>query len=130
MHLTTIARRFVAIAALSLLSACGGGSDDGVSDGGSDGSNPPNNDITSSQITGVMVSGVTAFGVTITWTTDESTTSQVQYGTMPSYGQDTPEDTALSTAHSVQLSGLSPNTQYHFRAHSRDAAERRRRAPA
>lgn len=60
---------------------------------------------------------------TITWTTDEPATSQVEYGLTASYGTLTTLDASLKTTHSVSLSGLSPNTTYHFRVISADANE-------
>jgi len=57
----------------------------------------------------------TTTGTTITWTTDQASTSQVQYGTTNAYGSSTTEDTATNTSHSVTLTGLSANTPYHYR---------------
>ncbi|MEK7510814.1 MAG: peptidoglycan-binding protein [Patescibacteria group bacterium] len=59
---------------------------------------------------------------TITWTTDETSDSQVEYGATSSYGATTTLDTTLTTSHSVSLTSLSPSTVYHFRVLSRDAA--------
>lgn len=59
---------------------------------------------------------------TISWTTDESADSQVEYGTSASYGATTTLDTSLTTSHSVPLSGLTASTLYHYRILSRDAA--------
>jgi len=60
--------------------------------------------------------------VTIFWTTDEPTTSQIQYGTTPSYGQSTTLDNNLVLNHQVAISGLSPNTSYHYQFQSSDAS--------
>ncbi|MDQ1466492.1 MAG: hypothetical protein QOH10_907, partial [Actinomycetota bacterium] len=51
---------------------------------------------------------------TIAWSTDRASTSQVQYGTAPSYGSTTTLDGSNVTAHSQTLVGLTPSTTYHF----------------
>ena len=61
-------------------------------------------------------------GAIITWTTNASSDSQVEYGTTTAYGQSTPVDSTLTTSHQVSVSGLSQGTQYHFRVKSHDAA--------
>src|SRR4030095_9168528 len=53
-------------------------------------------------------------GATITWTTDEASTSQVEYGLTTSYGSTTVLAPALVTRHSVTISGLTSNTLYHY----------------
>lgn len=58
---------------------------------------------------------------TITWTTDEESDSQVEYGTSILYGDTTIIDTNLVTSHSVPLSGLTSSTVYHYRVISKDA---------
>jgi hypothetical protein len=65
---------------------------------------------------------VTGSTVTIGWTTNEPSTTQVEYGTTRTYGAAAPLDTTLVTSHSQVLTGLTPNTWYYFRASSRDAA--------
>ena len=61
-------------------------------------------------------------GATITWTTDEASTSQVDYGLTTAYGSTTALDSAQVTSHTVTLSGLTSNTLYHYRVRSRDAS--------
>ncbi len=68
------------------------------------------------QISNVQVSGITATSATVTWTTNAPATSQVRYGTTPSYGNATPVSEVPVTSHSVTISGLSPNTDYHCQA--------------
>src|SRR4030095_2988445 len=58
-------------------------------------------------------------GATITWTTDEASTSQVEYGLTTAYGSTTTLDSALVTSHSVTLSGLTQGTLYQHRVRSR-----------
>ncbi|HYR83881.1 MAG TPA: LamG-like jellyroll fold domain-containing protein [Terriglobia bacterium] len=69
---------------------------------------------------GITTSNITPSGATISWTTNEKADSQVDYGTTSSYGQSTTLNPSLSTAHSVNLSGLSSSTTYHFTVKSRD----------
>src|SRR5262245_46190435 len=54
-------------------------------------------------------------GAIITWTTNATSDSQVEYGTTTAYGQSTPVDPTLTTSHQVSVSGLNQATQYHFR---------------
>jgi hypothetical protein len=79
-------------------------------------------DTTAPLITAVTSSNVGATTATITWTTDEPATSQVEYGLTTDYGQTSPLDASLVTSHNVLLTGLAPETMYHFRALSADAA--------
>lgn len=65
---------------------------------------------------------ISATGALITWTTNENSDSQVEYGTTTSYGSSTTLDTSLVLSHSQSLSGLSASTTYHYRVKSRDAA--------
>src|SRR5207247_6531656 len=61
-------------------------------------------------------------GATIAWTTDVTSTSQVEYGTTTSYGTLTTLNSSLVTSHSVALTGLSAGTLYHYRVHSKNAS--------
>ena len=72
-------------------------------------------------ISNVQSSAVTNSSATITWSTDQASTSQVDYGTTTAYGSSTTLDPSLVTSHTVQLSGLSPGTTYHYRVDSTDA---------
>jgi lysophospholipase L1-like esterase/peptidoglycan hydrolase-like protein with peptidoglycan-binding domain len=58
---------------------------------------------------------------TITWTTDESATSKVVYGSTSSYGSASTSASTV-TSHSIGLTGLSSNTTYHYAVVSTDAA--------
>ncbi len=58
--------------------------------------------------------------VLITWTTDEPSTGQVEYGKSVDYGFVLSTSEALTTTHSVTLNGLEPNTTYHYRVRSKD----------
>lgn len=67
-------------------------------------------------ISNVQAGSITNTSATITWTTNTASSSQVQYGLTTGYGSSSPLDSNQVTSHSVSLSGLSPNTLYHYRA--------------
>ena len=69
----------------------------------------------------VSAGSITTSGATITWTTDKSADSQVDYGTTTSYGSSTTLNTTPVTSHSQALTGLSNGTLYHYRVKSRDS---------
>jgi len=79
-------------------------------------------DATPPVISSVAAINITATSATATWSTDEISTSQVEYGLTGSYGSQTTLDATLLTSHSVNLTGLTSNTLYHFRVKSKDAA--------
>ena len=81
---------------------------------------PP--DTTPPVISQVSASSTTVNSATITWTTNEASDTQVDYGTTSSYGLATTLDSVKVTSHSVTISSLTPNTTYHFRVKSADAA--------
>ena len=80
-----------------------------------------NTDPTPLVISDVGVSNVTSSSATITWTTNEVSYSQVEYGKTPAYDSMTLLGTSLVTDHSQTLSGLRKHTWYHYRVLSRDA---------
>ena len=67
-------------------------------------------------ISAVSATNITSSGVTITWTTDQTASSQVAYGTTSSYGSLSSLNPALSTAHSVSITGLTAGTTYNYGA--------------
>jgi len=73
-------------------------------------------------ITSVAVSNISASGATVTWTTNESSDSQVSYGTTVAYGSTTTLNGTLVTSHSVVLTGLSSSTLYNIAVRSKDAS--------
>jgi subtilisin-like proprotein convertase family protein len=79
-------------------------------------------DTTPPTISAVAASSITTTSAVITWTTNEASDTQVQYGTTTSYGATTPLDANLVTSHRVTLTGLSRNTTYNYRVRSMDAA--------
>ncbi|MBI4057649.1 MAG: right-handed parallel beta-helix repeat-containing protein, partial [Elusimicrobia bacterium] len=79
------------------------------------------NDTTPPVISNVQATNIGSSQATITWTTNESADSQVEYGLSASYGNSTTLNPTLVTSHSQTLSGLSAETLYHFRVKSKDA---------
>jgi len=60
--------------------------------------------------------------ILINWVTDESATSQIEYGKTTTYANTTPLNATLVLNHSLTLIGLTPDATYHFRIKSLDAA--------
>ncbi|HET6464250.1 MAG TPA: fibronectin type III domain-containing protein, partial [Nitrospiria bacterium] len=79
-------------------------------------------DTTPPVITGIASGSITSSGATISWTTNEASDTQVQYGTTTAYGSSTAINSTKVTSHSQALSGLQSATLYHYRVLSRDAA--------
>jgi hypothetical protein len=81
-------------------------------------------DTTPPAIGAVQATSITTTSATVSWTTNEAADRQVEYGPTTAYGTVAPATpgTPLSTSHSVPLSGLTPNTLYHYRVKSKDAA--------
>jgi hypothetical protein len=72
-------------------------------------------------ISNVLAGSLTANSATITWTTDQSSSSQVEYGTATAYGNLSTVDANVVTAHSQVIKGLVDSTLYHYRVHSTNA---------
>jgi len=81
---------------------------------------PP--DTTPPVISGIAASNVTNIGATIAWTTNEASSSQVEYGTTTAYGSSTTLNSTLVTGHSMSLASLTASTTYHYRVRSTDGA--------
>lgn len=77
-------------------------------------------DTTKPVISGVSATpGVT--NATVTWTTNEASSSTVEYGESGRYGKSAAgEDDTIK--HSVVIAGLTEGTQYHYRVKSADAS--------
>ena len=84
-------------------------------------------DTTPPAITSVASSG-SGTTATVTWTTNESSTSSVAYGTTTALGSTATG--AAGTAHSVTLTGLTVNTRYYFRVTSADPSANTATSPA
>jgi hypothetical protein len=71
-----------------------------------------------------VISGVSASATnaqaTMVWTTDQASTSQVEYGLNTSYGTLSTLDISLVTSHSETITGLAPGQTYHYRVHSQN----------
>ncbi len=73
-------------------------------------------------ITNVLASSITSTSATVTWTTDQPTTSSVNYGATSSYGTSPGLQTQLVTSHSVTVTGLTPGTTYNYAVVSANSA--------
>ncbi|MBU0952948.1 MAG: fibronectin type III domain-containing protein [Nanoarchaeota archaeon] len=71
-------------------------------------------------ISNVKATPTSGSKATITWTTNEPADTQVFYGLTTAYGSQSPYAPTLVTSHSVSLTGLQPNTLYHFKVRSAD----------
>ena len=58
----------------------------------------------------------------VTWTTDELSSSRVDYGTNPGSLTSSATSPGMTTSHSVTLAGLAAATTYHYRVTSIDAS--------
>jgi len=65
---------------------------------------------------------ITSTSAIISWYTFVPADSQVEFGTDSSYGQSTPVDSNETMDHRVALTGLSPNTEYHYRVKSKTSS--------
>ena len=65
-------------------------------------------------IADVNVTNVTSTGAIINWTTDQPSTAMADYGTTSGYSSSTQVLPAPTMDHAVTLTGLTPNTTYHF----------------
>jgi Bacterial Ig domain/Purple acid Phosphatase, N-terminal domain len=82
---------------------------------------PPSSTSTLS-ISSVSAPLVASSAATITWATNQSSDSQVEYGLTSSYGTSTLVNSSMVTSHSQGVAGLAANTQYHYRVKSKDSA--------
>lgn len=81
----------------------------------------PAGDTTAPTITDVKSSNLGKTSAAITWTTNEDSSSFVDYGKTTSYGSSAGQaDTTKN--HEASLSSLENKTTYHFRSRSKDAA--------
>ena len=73
-------------------------------------------------ISDVTVAEISVTWATVTWQTNRASDSQIIYGETIFYGQETGIDPAQVTDHSVTITGLDPDTSYHFRVRSEDGS--------
>ncbi len=71
-------------------------------------------------ISNIRAEGITATKAVIKWDTNNPGNSQVEYGFNSSYGNQKPSNGTLVTSHSVDLTGLSADTTYHYRVTSKN----------
>jgi hypothetical protein len=83
--------------------------------------NPPP-DTTPPVISNVQVTSVDDSTAVVTWTTDETSDSVVQYGTTSGSYPLSRNNTNLVTSHSITLTGLTENTIHYFRVGSTDGS--------
>jgi predicted MarR family transcription regulator len=79
-------------------------------------------DTTAPVISAVLASAITTSSATISWTTNEPSDTQIEYGTTVAYGNFSALFPGLVGLHSQDLGFLSPSTVYQYRVLSRDAA--------
>jgi parallel beta-helix repeat protein len=72
-------------------------------------------------ISGPTIISLSATGATIVWETNELSDSEVEYGLTTIYDTIVVNST-YDTNHNISLTGLEPNTQYHYRVISKDHA--------
>jgi len=81
----------------------------------------PNPIITAPVIFHLRIDSISARSAVVSWKTDRSANSQLEYGLDENYGMTTAVDSQLVSHHSVKLSGLQASTTYHVRAKSEAA---------
>ncbi|MDQ1492868.1 MAG: hypothetical protein QOJ23_5382, partial [Actinomycetota bacterium] len=69
----------------------------------------------------ILATGRTSSSAQVTWNTSVPSTGSVDYGINLGNGLSTAVDPNLLTSHSATLSGLRPETKYHYRVVSTDA---------
>ena len=78
-------------------------------------------DATAPVITNIVVSSIIGSGAIVTWDTDESTDSYLEYGLTSGDLNIATSSAVLSRAHYFQISGLETSTIYYYRVRSTDA---------
>ncbi len=72
-------------------------------------------------ISGIHLSGLTDHSVDVSWSTNAASSTQVNYGPDSGYGSSTTLDNTMTTSHHATISGLDPNSGYHFQVVSVDS---------
>ncbi|MFZ1301238.1 MAG: dockerin type I domain-containing protein, partial [Candidatus Microsaccharimonas sp.] len=70
----------------------------------------------------IAASSITNQSATISWTTNDASSTWVEYGTTTSYGSSTTLNSLLVTSHTASLTSLTAGTVYHYRVTSTDEA--------
>lgn len=76
-------------------------------------------DTTAPQVSGVSATS-SGNNVTVRWTTNEYTTSVLQYGTQPGVYTGSVVDNWYRRSHAITLSGLTPGATYYYRLQNTD----------
>ncbi len=79
-------------------------------------------DTTSPTILNIATSGIGKTTTTISWKTSENTIAELGYGFSSNYGQNINLGANYTNTHTVDLSNLSGNTNYHYRVKVTDKA--------
>src|SRR3989338_8943946 len=79
-------------------------------------------DTTAPVISEIVVSSITINSASISWTTNESSDSSVEYGLTESLELGLVNSASMVTSHSIGLSGLSEWKTYYFRVKSKDTS--------
>ncbi len=82
---------------------------------------PPVPDTTPPVVSGVSIAPTDSTAV-VSWITNEAASSRVEFGPTSSLGSPAVSDSALVTDHSLNLSGLAPQSTYYYRVISTDAS--------
>jgi hypothetical protein len=82
---------------------------------------PPVPDTTDPIISNIVATVTGTTTATITWDTDEPATSRVDYGLTSGYGSNV-SNGSLVTSHSINLTGLTDGTLYHYKVTSVDGS--------
>ena len=72
------------------------------------------------EITDVSVANITTSEATVSWVTDEMAQGKVEYGKTAEYGASSPLAADYAIEHSISLSNLDPDTEYHYRVVAQD----------
>ncbi|MFA6146198.1 MAG: DUF2341 domain-containing protein, partial [Patescibacteria group bacterium] len=82
---------------------------------------------TPDDITAPVISEINSYPTetlcTIIWTTDDSASSQIEYGSTTAYGTSTTLNSTLTVEHAVRLTGLTTEQVYHYRIKSKNIAD-------
>jgi len=84
-----------------------------------------NTDIIPPVITGAVLTVPVGMGrkaAEIRFTTNEAANARIEYGVNAAYGLTQNGPAGTRTSHAIQLAGLTPGTEYHFRVIAQDAA--------
>ncbi len=79
-------------------------------------------DTTPPSLSAIAINNLTTTTATATWTSNEATDAQIDFGLTTAYSTHLGNSTISGMSHQLVLSNLEPGTTYHWRIASRDAA--------